>query len=349
MNWLNRGLLLCSMFICLGCAARREIPLGTIPPPILPTAEERGTALSAVRSHVQEGGYEEIRSGPEYTRVSEIVHRLLNAAGYAPQHFDLSLVDAGDEVNAMAVNSAAIVVYRKLLDRVKSDDELAVVLSHEVAHILARHSQDTGKEERASIVDVGSSLLGAAASVAAIMSGNPQLADTAGDLTTSTTGIIGYGALVGQFDRDQEYEADHVGLMLMAKAGYDPQVALGFWGRAEEVFGDSNSAIGSFFSTHPSFGNREDAIREALPFAVAVYKPRPMNKHRVEPIITRQTKPSPPSDETALYAEIERGYLSRGLDPASTAGIVANLKQALQGAPSEVRRKTLEDTAEQLR
>lgn len=77
------------------------------------------------------------------------------------------------------------------------------------------------------------------------------MADVAGDLTESTTGMIGYGAFVGAFNRDQEYEADHIGLMLMAKAGYDPKRAAPFWERAEEIFGSSYGGLEAFFFYPP--------------------------------------------------------------------------------------------------
>ena len=160
---------------------------------------------------------------------------------------------------------------KKLVDRVKSDDELAVVLAHELGHVLAKHSEEDDTSKDLNATKIGGTILGTLASVAMSAAGYSGGADLVGDLTSTTTQMIGSG-LVLRFDRRQEYEADHIGLLIMAKAGYDPKVALDFWGRSEEVFGSSNSKLGSFFSTHPASSDRQKALEEALPYSLAIYE-----------------------------------------------------------------------------
>ncbi|MBX7143524.1 MAG: M48 family metallopeptidase [Oligoflexia bacterium] len=272
-NYLNSlsSPLIASLLFLSACSARPVVKVGDIPTATLPSREEVSVAESFLGTHVDEQGYQVLDSGKEYQRVNSVISKLTKAAGFPAGSIPVHLVDAGDEVNAMAVNSASMVVYRALLAKVSSDDELAVVLSHEVGHILARHSQqEAEKAERARAVSVGSSILGAIASIATAAVGYQGASDLVGDVTRGSTKVIGYGAVVGQFDRDQEYEADHIGLMLMAKAGYDPAAAIAFWQRADEIFGHGSSSVGAFFSTHPSFGNRLDALKEALPVAQAL-------------------------------------------------------------------------------
>lgn len=272
MNFHRLALVTFSLAVLSGCAARAVIPPGQIPPPSVPTVEERQVADSYVQGHVNEEGYKQLSAkSKETTRVRAIMNKLFVAAGYQKDALPVHVVDAGEEVNAMAVNGASIVVYKALLTKVPQDQDLAVVLAHEVAHVLARHAHDQGKEERAGWVSVGSTVLGTVASVATSAAGYSGMSGLAGDVTEGTTEFVGYGAIVQKFDRDQEYEADHVGLMLMAKAGYDPEAAPKFWERAKEVFGSESSSMAAFLSTHPAAADRVEALREVMPLALEYY------------------------------------------------------------------------------
>ena len=255
------------------CAGRAGVKVGEIPPPAIPSAEQKDDARAFVNHFADDEGHTLIKSGPLVQRVDRIISRLTKAAGFPAKTFNVHVVDAGEDSNAMAVNGASIVVFKKLLERVSEDDDLAVVLGHEVGHILGRHSEENHEEkDRAQAVEVGSTILGVIASVAAAAAGAPDVAGDIGDITQSTTGMIGYGAFVGSFSRDQEYEADHIGLMLMAKAGYDPKRAAPFWQRSEEIFGSSYGSLEAFFSTHPAPGDRVNSLVEALPIAEQYYQ-----------------------------------------------------------------------------
>ena len=264
--------ILLSQFIT-ACSPKMRITPGVLPAaePIDPT--QKAEAENYVQAHKQEENFSEINYGNDLKRVKNMVDKLSVAAGYRKGSFPVHLLDAGEQVNAAAVNGASIIVYKQLLAKVSSDAELATVLAHEIGHILGKHYKDNEEEAtRAGAVGVGSSILGLAASIAMTAAGYGGSADLVGDVTESATGAIGYGAFVGQFNRSQEYEADHMGLIIMAKAGYDPATAVAFWGRAEEVFGSAGSKVGSFFSTHPAASDRISALNEALPYAQQYYK-----------------------------------------------------------------------------
>ena len=248
---------------------------GQLPAAEPPPQQLKIDAEHYVKAHIDEENYREITSGAGVERVRRVVRKISRAAGYNENQFPVHLVDAGEMVNAAAFNGAAIVVYKELLDRVPSDTELATVLGHEIGHILAKHYQDQQEEEeRAAAVGVGASILGAAASIGASIAGFGGVSDVAGDVTEGATGAIGYGAFVGSFSRTQEYEADHIGLILMARAGYDPQQAPALWRRSEEVFGESDSSVGAFFGTHPASNDRVEKLEEAMPLALAEYHPK---------------------------------------------------------------------------
>lgn len=162
------------------------------------------------------------------------------------------------QVNAFCMPGGKIVVYEGLMPLVSSDDELAVVLGHEVAHAVAKHSNERMSQQL--MAQYGAALLGAAVSnkSAAVQ----QVANT----------VYGVGAQYGvmlPFSRKHESEADYMGLVLMTIAGYNPDVAVNFWQKM------SNSSKGGstpeLMSTHPSDARRIADIQKELPAIKAKY------------------------------------------------------------------------------
>ena len=264
------------------CSPKLRFKPGEMPTAVTPPAQLKSQAEGYVTAHINEGNYDEIRSGPDYRRLIRIIDRLTIGAGYAPKTFPVHLVNAGSEVNAAAFNGAAIVVYKELMNRVATDEGIATVLGHEMGHILAQHYKDAAEEQaKAQGVSAASSILGSVTDVALSQAGYGGVSGIAGSATEVVTGAIAYGAIVGSFNRTQEYEADHLGLIIMAKAGYNPESALVFWKDAEKVFGTSTTSMGSFFSTHPAYKDRVTALEEAMPYAKKSYKP---SVNDIEPV-----------------------------------------------------------------
>ncbi len=251
----------------VACSARTVVPVGEIPSVPPPSLEQIKTARALVENEMGVPVEAMQVRGPGAIRARNIVDKLAKAANYGDTKIPVYVVDAGDDVNAMAVNGGAIVVFKKLIDRVPDDNQLAAVLGHEVAHMVTRHHDDEGEAQRDTGVSIFSSVLGTAAAVAvSVTTGSGAAGRLAGNLTGTTSEVIGQGAIVKAYSRDMEYEADHVGLMIMTKAGYDPSAAIRFWENANEIFGEDLSGS-SFLSTHPSGPERIEALREALPHA----------------------------------------------------------------------------------
>jgi len=264
-------LLLLALSALSACSTYKPVPLGTVPAPVAPSGTEVAATKHAVVRMAQQEGYTRIEKGPAVKRVNTIYAKLARGLQVPAGQYPIYVYDAGDEVNASAVNGNTIIVYSKLVERVKSDGELATVLAHEMGHILAQHKQDEDADSKGTAIRVGGFLLGTVAAVASAYSGaGGAVSDLAGDVTQTTVEIVGEGALLRSYDRAQEYEADQIGLMVMAKAGYDPSEAVRFWDRAEEVFGDTGGL--AFLSTHPASGDRAEALQEALPTAMEYYK-----------------------------------------------------------------------------
>ena len=167
-------------------------------------------------------------------------HILRAMPGTDPATWEVKVFDDGS-ANAFALPGRKIGVHTGLLDVAENQDQLATVIGHEIAHVLAKHSN-----ERVSTNFVTQSGL--------------QLAQVAAGVETPAKqqlfGLLGLGAQVGvllPFSRAQEAEADLVGLELMAKAGFDPRASVRLW-QNMQAQGDGGQP--EFLSTHPSSGRR---------------------------------------------------------------------------------------------
>jgi Zn-dependent protease with chaperone function len=184
--------------------------------------------------------------------VRRVGERIARAANKPDYRWEFRIINDPDNVNAFCVPGGKVAVYTGIFPIAKDEGGLAVILGHEVAHALLRHAG-----ERMSQAEVlGTGLVFAGASGV-----NPQILQA-----------LGLGASVGvilPFSRSQESEADHVGLILMAKAGYDPRVSLEVWQRMERK---EKGAPPEFLSTHPGSETRIQQLRAWMPEALQYYQ-----------------------------------------------------------------------------
>jgi predicted Zn-dependent protease len=172
--------------------------------------------------------------------------------------WEFNVVESPD-VNAWCMPGGKVVVYTGILPVTKDETGLAVVMGHEVAHAVAEHGRERMSQQMLAQA-------GAAALDVALAKNTQQTRD----LWMSAYGVgAQYGALL-PFSREHESEADHLGLVFMAMAGYDPNAAVGFWERMAGASGGAKPA--EFLSTHPSDETRIRQIKERLPEAMKYYK-----------------------------------------------------------------------------
>ena len=185
-----------------------------------------------------------------------VAHAVTGALPGPAQTWEVTLF-RDDSANAFALPGGKIGVNTGLLRVATSQDQLATVIGHEVAHVLARHSGERLSNQ--AVVETG--LQAVQAISGATTPAKQQL-----------MGLLGVGAQVGvllPFSRAQESEADLLGLDLMARAGFDPRQSVVLWQNMERASGNGPPA---FLSTHPSPEGRMQALQDRLPQALELYQ-----------------------------------------------------------------------------
>jgi predicted Zn-dependent protease len=172
--------------------------------------------------------------------------------------WEFNLVKNDSTPNAWCMPGGKVVVYSGIFPYTRDNNGLAVVLSHEIAHAVARHGNERMSQEL--LTQFGSVAL------------NEAIKQKPAQTQSIFNGAYGLGSQFGlllPFSREHELEADKLGLIFMAMAGYDPQNAIPFWERMSSMGG---SKPPEFMSTHPSDATRIARIREAMPEVMKYYR-----------------------------------------------------------------------------
>jgi len=257
MQRIQLTLLLCLTLI-LGCATsptgRRQLMIVSEESAISASKE---AYVEMLKPYAQKG---RIDNDPALkNRVYDITGRLIaQATKIRPEtknwEWSIKIIDDPETVNAWAMAGGKMALYTGLVNKIKpTDDELAQVLGHEIAHALAKHSAEKMSVAMASSIGV------VAVGVAADRKG------------LALTGAALAAALAVQKpnSRAAESEADRIGIELAAKAGYDPRAAITLWQKMAQVGGKGPP---EFLSTHPSPANREKKLAEYVPEMMPYYQ-----------------------------------------------------------------------------
>ncbi len=191
------------------------------------------------------------RIGQRIAQTTEALHKV----NYTWEFF---VIDNDEEANAFCLPGGKVFVYTGLFKYATNDDELAAVMGHEIAHALARHGAE--RMSSGQLQQISGQVLGA------VMQSQGNTANTA--IAMQAFGIGTQLGVMLPHSRTQEYEADHIGLILAAKSGYDPRSALAFW----EKFGASGETPPEYLSTHPAPSNRIAEIKALLPKTIPMYE-----------------------------------------------------------------------------
>jgi predicted Zn-dependent protease len=220
------------------------------------TQEEASLGLQSYQQVLAQS--ETINSGPELDMAKRVASRLETATGKGGADFDWQVsVIRSPEVNAFCLPGGKIVVYTGILPVAQNEAALATVLGHEMAHATSRHGSQRVLEQNLA----QTALTGVAMS----------LSDMDYDKQRAVMGALGVGAQFGvlmPFSRKHESEADAIGLLYMARAGYDPRESIRFWQRMEST---GTSQPPEFLSSHPSHGTRIQQLETEMPKALEEY------------------------------------------------------------------------------
>ena len=199
------------------------------------------------------------QDGQANARLSAIGDRVIATVAEEMPHtnWEVVLFDS-PQVNAFAMPGGKIGFYRGLVELAETDAQLATVMAHEVAHVLRGHSNQ----------QMTAAMLGSAGqAVAGVLAQQQDRVDPA--LISQAAGIsLQLGLL--KYSRVHEYEADEIGLLLMAEAGYDPRQALVFWEKMQAMA--TGTRPPEWFSTHPKSENRMERLQARMSEALEIYE-----------------------------------------------------------------------------
>jgi predicted Zn-dependent protease len=209
-----------------------------------------------------------LKSGPIVDAVKGVARRLIDATGnqgflkmvklpYQEMEWQVQVV-RDKQVNAFCLPGGKIVVYTAILPVCETDAGLATVMGHEIAHALAHHGAERMAQQQMAQV--------------AVTSAGSSMGDMDPAQRQRMMQVLNAGARFGilSYSRKHESEADHVGLLMMATAGYDPRESVRFWERMRKQAGGGKTP--EFLSTHPSHETRIRDLERWMPEALRLYE-----------------------------------------------------------------------------
>jgi predicted Zn-dependent protease len=195
----------------------------------------------------------------EVERVRAIGTRIAAITGKDEYEWEFNLIEADTIANAFCLPGGKVAVYTGITDLASTDAEIATVMAHEIAHAIARHGAE--RMTQMLMVQLGGIALDEALDTQSEKT--LELARVAYGLGTALAYILPYS-------RTHESEADYLGLIYMAKAGYDPRAAVSFWLKMQREYGDREPP--EFLSTHPNSSTRIADLQKWMPEALSYYE-----------------------------------------------------------------------------
>lgn len=244
---------------CLGlgaCGCRSTPITGRRQLMLVPESQELSLGLQAYQETLQQ--QTSSSNGALVEMVRRVGQRIAAVSQRDDFQWEFNLI-ADPQQNAFCLPGGKVAIYEGILPVCQDEAGLAVVMSHEIAHALARHGGERMSHNM--VVDGAKVLIDKVAG---------KYVPAKKDLLMEAYGVGSKYAVLLPYNRRQESEADHIGLKLMAQAGYDPTVAPGFWTRFGEMKGGGQSA--EFLSTHPSDQRRSLDLQALMPEASAIYR-----------------------------------------------------------------------------
>lgn len=248
-----RYYLLCLVFALVGCTT---VPMtGRYQLLLSDEAQENAAGATSYGQYLAES---KISTDKTNTALVKKVGQKIAAVSDCDYDWEFNLLES-DEANAWCLSGGKVAVYTGILPYTQTEAGLATVMAHEIAHAIARHGAERSAQN--TLLEYGLAIGNAT------LTNNPNR-----ELIMLGVNVAGNVGVILPYSRKHESEADHIGLLLMAKAGYDPNEAIKFWQRMAAASGGSQGGLSDFLSTHPSDAKRIKDLQELLPEAMQYYK-----------------------------------------------------------------------------
>lgn len=236
--------------------------------PLISEAREAQMGLDAYTDLLSQ---ETLSTNQKYINMVERVGRRIAAVAGKPDYQWEFRVIKSPQQNAFCLPGGKVAIYEGIMPICQNEAGLAVVMAHEIAHATARH----GGERMAH----NTIATGVQNAIGYVLQNQAQKRR---DMVLTAYGVVSQFGAILPYSRRHESEADHIGLLYMARAGYDPAEAPLFW---ERFAAASAGAPAEFLSTHPSHERRSDDLRQLLPEAQALYASAPQKYGRGERLV----------------------------------------------------------------
>ncbi len=255
--WLSKQVRnVCYVCLCMLLCACATAPFTGRSQLILISADqEAALGLKSYRQVLRESKLS--RDEKLISQVRTVGTRIAAASDRSDFEWEFNVIEDDKTANAFCLPGGKVAIYTGILPYTKDQNGLATVISHEVAHAIARHGAE--RMTTTLIAQIGHEAM------------NIAISEKSAVAVQAASMAYGVGAQIGfilPFSRTHELEADRIGLILMAQAGYDPGEAVAFWQRLSQVEKDK---IPAFLSTHPADETRIRNIKAHLPEALRYY------------------------------------------------------------------------------
>ena len=198
---------------------------------------------------------ERISTNRKYTSAVTRVGKNIAIASNRPDFkWEFKTFDS-KQANAFCLPGGKVAVYTAIFDYASNDAELAAVIGHEVGHAIARHGGE--RVSQGMFQQAGAEVVSA------------TVGEKYRDMAMMAYGIGSNLGVMLPYSRTHEYEADHIGIILMAKAGYDPRYAISFWQKFSKI--SQTNSFTEYLSTHPMGEHRIERLKKLLPEAMKIY------------------------------------------------------------------------------
>ncbi len=244
--------------LCLLTATCATVPVtGRKSLILIPEGEELSLGSDSYKQVLSTS--EIVTSGPDVEMVRRVGERIAKVCDRPDYAWEFNLIKNDTTVNAFCLPGGKVAVYSGILKVTQTEAGLATVMGHEISHAIARHGGERMTDQLAM-------QLGGVGLATLLKEKSPATRE----IVLAAYGVGGQVGVLLPFGRSQESEADHIGLIYMARAGYDPREAISFWKRMEALGG--GQAPPEWLSTHPSHETRIQDLEKWMPDALREYE-----------------------------------------------------------------------------